>query len=210
VEVAYDPVRYKQSSRDNWNSVAPDYHSGWAGAGRGPFRSTKELVVAAGIRKGDRVLDLACGTGAVSAEAWSHVGPSGMLAVAVHGTAQGVPYFSTVMEPVLKRIPDIRPEGTPTVHRFGNPGLLKDVIASAGFSAVSVKKFVFSYDAGTFEQYWSEYMSTTAASIRSKIEADRDVASAIRKESEVRARQYTRNGAITFPWDVLVATAVNR
>lgn len=276
--MAYDPVKYKQSSRDNWNSVAPGYHAGWAGTGRGPFRSTKELVAAAGIKKGDRVLDLACGTGAVSAEVWSRIRPTGMLvgidfsrgalaiarsgvpaghfaemdaeriglrarfdavlcqyalmffpepqkvlaalrplmerggrlAVAVHGTAQGVPYFSTIMEPVLRRIQDIRPEGTPTVHRFGNPDLLKNVVASAGFGAVSVKKFVFSYDAGAFEQYWSDYMSTTAASIRPRIEADKDVVSAIRNEAEARARQYTRNGSITFPWDVLIATAVNR
>lgn len=277
--MAYDPVKYKQSTRDNWNSVAPEYHAGWAGAGRGPFRSTRELVKAAKVGKGDRVLDVACGTGAVCKEAYLHIGPSGTLvgidfsrgalaiarsnvpaghfiemdaehvglrakfdvvlcqyalmffpdparvlaelrslmeregriAVAVHGTPQGVPYFSTIMEPVLRYIPDIRPEGTPTVHRFGNPGDLKSVIASAGFSGVFVKKFVFGYDAGTFDRYWSDYLSTTAASIRSKIEAKGEsVVTAIRKDAEAKARPYTRKGAINFPWDVLFATAVNR
>jgi ubiquinone/menaquinone biosynthesis C-methylase UbiE len=275
--LTYDPTKYKQDSMDSWNSRACDYHDGWAGAGRGPFRSTKELVNVAAISKDDFVLDVACGTGAMSKEASLRLGPSGMLvgidfakgalkiarenvqvghfvemdaeniglcasrfdrvlcqyalmffpepvsvlkelrlllkkggtiAVAVHGTAQGVPYFSTIMEPVLKRMPDIRPEGAPTVHRFGDPQDLKNALSAASFSNVSVKKFVFDYDAGSFSEYWSDYMSTTAAAIRSKIEArGSQTVEEIRKEAEEKAQRFVRNGQILFPWDVLVATA---
>lgn len=274
--MAYDPTKYKQDSMDSWNSRARDYHDGWAGAGRGPFRSTRELVNAAGILEDNFVLDVACGTGAVSREAFSRLGPAGMLvgidfsrgalkiarenvpaghfvemdaeniglrgrfdrvlcqyalmffpeparvlkelrlllkkggtiAVAVHGTAQGVPYFSTIMEPVLKRIPDIRPEGAPTVHRFGDPKDLENVLASAGFASVTVKKFVFDYEAGPFSEYWSDYMSTTAAAIRPKIEAKgAQVVAEIKKEAEEKAQRFIKNGEIRFPWDVLVATA---
>jgi ubiquinone/menaquinone biosynthesis C-methylase UbiE len=273
----YDPVKYKQGSIDNWNKVAPGYHNEWAGVGHGPFQSTKELVAAACIERGHSVLDLACGTGAVSAQVAARLGQSGRLvgidfargalaiakgvvptgqfaemdaesiglaakfdrvvcqyalmffpdpakvlgqvagllkdggrlAVAVHGTAMGVPYFSTIMEPVLRHIPDIRPEGTPTVHRFGEPSNLERVLLSAGFENITIKKFVFSYNAGTFDDYWSAYMATTAASIRSKIEIKgEDVVKAIRAEAEQRAGPYyIRDGAIDFPWDVLVAVA---
>lgn len=275
----YDPVKYKQGVIDNWNRVAPDYHKEWAGAGRGPFQSTKELVAAAGIKEDHRVLDLACGTGAVSAQVAALLGPSGRLvgidfsrgaleiakagipagqfaemdaeniglaakfdrvlcqyalmffpepasvmtriasllkndgrlAVAVHGTALGVPYFSTIMGPVLGQIPDIRPDGTPTVHRFGEPADLELLLASAGFAEVTVKKFVFSYNAGTFDDYWSDYMSTTAASIRSRIEAKGDkVVAVIRKEAREAAEPFIRNGEVKFPWEVLVATGVNQ
>ncbi|MGI0021128.1 MAG: class I SAM-dependent methyltransferase [Nitrososphaera sp.] len=271
----YDPVKYKQGAIDNWNKVASDYHNEWAGAERGPFQSTRELVAAAGVKEGHSVLDLACGTGAVSAQVAARLGPSGALvgidfsrgaldiakagvpaghfaemdaesiglatkfdrvlcqyalmffpeparvigqvasllknggrlAVAVHGTARGVPYFSTIMGPVLRHIPDIRPDGTPTVHRFGEPADLERLLASAGFVDVAVKKFVFSYNAGTFDDYWSDYMSTTAASMRSRIEAKGDeVVAAIRKEAKERAEPFTRNGTVDFPWDVLVAT----
>ncbi|AIF83776.1 methylase involved in ubiquinone/menaquinone biosynthesis [Candidatus Nitrososphaera evergladensis SR1] len=276
--MAYDPTKYKQESIVSWNSRARDYHDGWAGAGRGPFRSTKELVDAAGILESDFVLDVACGTGAVSKEAFLRLGPSGMLAgidfargalriakenvpaghfvemdaeniglrarfdkvlcqyalmffpepvrvlgelrrllkkggriaVAVHGTAQGVPYFSTIMEPVLKRIPDIRPEGAPTVHRFGNPKDLENALASAGFANVAVRKFVFDYEAGPFSEYWSDYMATTAAAIRSKIEArGSQVVADIKKEAEEKAQRFVKDGKIRFPWDVLVATATS-
>ena len=271
----YDPVKYKQGAIDNWNRVAPDYHNEWAGAGRGPFQSTKELVAAADINKDHSVLDLACGTGAVSAQVAARLGPSGMLvgidfsrgaleiakeevpsghfaemdaeniglatkfdrvlcqyalmffpepasvvrriasllkndgrlAVAVHGTAKGVPYFSTIMDPVLEHIPDIRPDGTPTVHRFGEPADFERLLASAEFVDVAVKKFVFSYNAGTFDEYWSDYMSTTAASIRSRIEARGDkVVVAIRNEARKAAEPFIHNGEVKFPWDVLVAT----
>ncbi len=261
---------------DNWNQRARDYHDGWAGAGRGPFSSTRELVNAAGVSENDSVLDVACGTGAVSKEASLHLGPSGILvgidfargalkvakenvqgghflemdaeniglhakfdkilcqyalmffpeparvlealrrllkddgviAVAVHGTPQGVPYFSTIMEPVLKHIPDIRPQGAPTVHRFGNSKDLENALDRAGFAEVAVMKYVFDYEVGNFSEYWSDYMSTTAAAIRSKIEVRGPrVVAEIKKEAEEKARCFiVKDGKLKFPWEVLVAT----
>ncbi len=274
--MAYDPTKYKQDSMDNWNKRAQDYHRGWAGSGRGPFQSTKELVSAAHILQNNFVLDVAYGTGAVSKEASMRIGPSGMLvgiefargalkiakenmsagnfiemdaeniglhtkfdivlcqyalmffpdplcvlkslhlllrkggtiAIAVHGTAQGVPYFSTIMDAVLKLMPDVRPGGTPTVHRFGEPKDLENALAGTGFADVTVKKFVFDYDAGSFSEYWSDYMTTTAAAIRSKIESKGLVTlQEIRKEAEEKAQRFIKNGKIKFPWEVLVATA---
>jgi len=272
----YDPVKYKINSIQNWNTVAPGYHSNWASKGKGPFRSTAELVKAADVRQADAVLDIACGTGAVSMQVARLLAPQGMLvgidfssgalaiakssvptgqfaemdaeqiglfarfdrivcqyalmffpdpagvlrrlwellkkggrlAVAVHGTPEGVPYFSTIMDPVLRHVPDIRPEGTPTVHRFGSAAGLQNAIAGAGFSDVSVKEFVFDYEAGTFAEYWFDYMSTTASSIRATIEGrGPGTVSAIRKEVEEKAQKFTKDGRIRFPWQVLVATA---
>lgn len=275
--LGYDPVKYKISSIQNWNTVAPGYHNDWVSKGRGPFRSTTELVKAAEIKPTDWVLDVACGTGAVSMQVVRLLGPQGtlvgidfsrgalgiaklsvpaghfiemdaeniglsvkfdrivcqyalmffpeparvlrrlwallknggMLAVAVHGTPEGVPYFSTIMEPVLRHIPDIRPEGTPTVHRFGNKTDLQGVIAGAGFSNILVKEFIFDYEAGTFEEYWSDYMSTTASSIRAMIESrGPSVVSAIKTEAEEKASKFAKDGRVCFPWQVLIATAM--
>jgi len=229
----YDPVGYKISAMRNWNHAAPKYHSDWASKNRGPFKSTAELVRAAEIKPGNAVLDIACGTGAVSRAvsqelgsdgllvgidfshgalsiAKSYASPgefmqmdaekiglhaqfdkilcqyalmffpnpdkvlrelrtlmkcSGMLAISVHGLADRVPYFSTMMAPVLRHIPDIMAPGTPTVHRFGNPGILEKTICAAGFSNVSIKTFVYQYEVAGFEEYWSDYLSTTAVSI---------------------------------------------
>src|SRR5437870_4680107 len=93
------------------------------------------------------------------------------LVLAVHGVPAEVPYFSAIMNPILTYIPDIRVEGTPTVHRFGNPNELQNELLDAGFSNISIKKYNFSYDAGTFEEYWYDYMHSTANSIRTKIDS---------------------------------------
>ena len=90
------------------------------------------------------------------------------LVLAVHGLPAEVPYFSTIMSPIVNRIPDIRPEGTPTVHRFGNQDDLQTALSDAKFSNISIRKYNFSYDAGTFEEYWHDYMYSTANSIRAK------------------------------------------
>ena len=64
----FDPIQYKNNTRLNWNTVAPKYHEDWACTYTGPFKSTIELVKLAQINQNDVVLDLACGTGAVTNE----------------------------------------------------------------------------------------------------------------------------------------------
>jgi SAM-dependent methyltransferase len=136
---------------------------------------------------------------------------NGMLAVAVHGLAEDVPYFSTIMKPILEHIPDIRPEGTPTVHRFGNPDSLRAELASGGFSDITVTKYDFAYKPGTFDEYWTDYMRSTANSIRSKIEGHGDaVMEKIKNDARNNASRYEKDNSIVFPWTVLVATGINQ
>ncbi len=272
----YDPIEYKIATLQNWNLVARDYHDDWASKAIGPFRATAELVKAASVDPGDAVLDVACGTGAVSAAASQrlhsssmlvgidlsnvalsiamsfvpqgqfaqmdaeHIGllgkfdkifcqyalmffpdppkvlialgnlmkKTGLLAISVHGPADQVPYFSTIMTPVLAHIPDIRPIGAPTVHRFGKPCDLERALFEAGFSAVSITKFNFEYKAGAFEDYWSDYLSTTAASMRARIFNDPEKLVNIKSEAQDRARKFLKEDEkIVFPWEVLIATA---
>jgi hypothetical protein len=132
---------------------------------------------------------------------------NGKLALAVHGAAKGVPYFSTIMEPVLNVIPDIRPPQTPTVHRFGEQRELQAVLSKAGYSDICITTMMFEYNAGTFEQYWSDYLSTTASSIRKRIEENENYLSLIKKQAFERSLAFSFDGSITFPWEVLIATA---
>jgi len=134
----------------------------------------------------------------------------GMLAVAVHGLAEDVPYFSTIMKPILEYIPDIRPIGTPTVHRFGNPMDLQSELEKAGFESVSVVRHDFVYKPGTFDEYWDDYMRSTANSIRSKLESHgNEVMDKIKQDALKNAARYEKNNSITFPWTVLVASGYN-
>ena len=274
----FDPTEYKINSRANWNTVAPDYHQGWANEHVGPFKSTVEAVQLAEISPSDKVLDIACGTGVVSKEISHRLGKNGLLIgvdlsrtalsiakqfvnknntsffemdaenmpfhfvfdkivcqygimffpnvgkvletsrkilsksgkiiLVVHGTAEDVPYFSAIMKPILKHIPDIRPSGAPNVHRFGNPADLERELESAGFSKIITTRRIFSYEAGTFDEYWHDYIHSTANSIRPKIEnAGKEIMASIKKESKENVSKYIKDGKITFPWTVFLVSA---
>lgn len=132
----------------------------------------------------------------------------GKITIAVHGTPAGVPYFSCIMNSILHYIPDIRVQGTPTVHRFGNPEDLQKEISATGFSNIQIKKFTFFYYTGDFEEYWADYMNSTANSIRPKITAKgNEIVNAIKTEAEQNTLPFIKNEKIEFPWDVLIATA---
>jgi len=132
----------------------------------------------------------------------------GRITIAVHGAAEDVPYFSCIMNPVLRFIPDIRPEGTPTVHRFGNPDDLKSVLSKSGFHKIVVKKYNFQYTVNSFDEYWNDYMRSTANSIRPKIESHgKNIILQIKNEVKKTASKYENMGKIVFPWAVLIATA---
>ncbi len=70
---------YKKQNIALWNEIAPRYHKRWAGVPRGPFEGTTKLVERVKISQGDRVLDVACGTGAVTRHLSSTVGSSGYV-----------------------------------------------------------------------------------------------------------------------------------
>ena len=78
-KAAMSGADYKLRTAAAWDEVAPRYHRRWAGAGAGPFAATARLVRMAGIKRGDRVLDMACGTGAASRRAAAAAGRTGSV-----------------------------------------------------------------------------------------------------------------------------------
>lgn len=70
---------YKKRNITIWNEIAPRYHKRWASLDAGPFESTKKLVHLVSPKKSSRVLDIACGTGAVTKRLSEKVGQSGYV-----------------------------------------------------------------------------------------------------------------------------------
>lgn len=70
---------YKKRNISIWNEIAPRYHKRWASSKSGPFESTKKLVELVNPKKGYQVLDMACGTGAVTKRLSEKVGKSGYV-----------------------------------------------------------------------------------------------------------------------------------
>jgi SAM-dependent methyltransferase len=76
---AFDPVAYKQTTREQWQDAAEAWHrwgptlEEWLGP------ATELMLDQAGIRSGARVLDLAAGAGGQTLAAARRVGPSGSV-----------------------------------------------------------------------------------------------------------------------------------
>ncbi len=75
----FNQVQYKQRNMGIWNEVAPRYHKRWASINGGPFQSTSKLVQLMELKKGDKVLDVACGTGVVTKKISQRIGKSGYV-----------------------------------------------------------------------------------------------------------------------------------
>ena len=74
-----DHNSYKKNIQNIWDEVAPRYHKRFAKKDLGPFKGTSKLVEFAKIKRGDSVLDIACGTGAVTKKISNKVGASGII-----------------------------------------------------------------------------------------------------------------------------------
>lgn len=70
-------TEYKKRLIKTWNEIAPRYHARWAKNNVGPFKSSAELVRAARIAPDSSILDLACGTGAVTQAVLAKLGTCG-------------------------------------------------------------------------------------------------------------------------------------
>lgn len=273
-----DAIRFKKAVILDWTSRAEYYHCNWVMENAGPFKATSELVNVLEVQPDDLVLDLACGTGAVSRQIAYHLTGSGTLVgvdlsraalsianswvpsssncsfmemdaenlgfknafdrvacqyalmffpdpnramkeikcmmksqgrigLAVHGTLEGVPYFSTMTIPISKYIPDYPSERVSFVHRFGKPEYLRQVLVDGGFSNISISKHVFEHQAGSFEDYWSDFFSNGYGSPLKPIVFSKknEVISNIKSEARKLASRYMKNDIIRFPWEVLIA-----
>lgn len=274
----FNHVEYKKRQINTWNEIAPRYHKRWAKNKVSPFKSTSNLIEAAQIQRGYKVLDLACGTGLVTRHIEKKIGKkghvigidasrsaikiaqrisnkknvdfvladaenfnfncefdaitcqyalfffpnadqvlkkshgllrkNGTMAVAVHGSKNTVPYFSSILDIVTKFIPDYLPKNAPSLDRFGTKKSLKNVLTRAGFQSIQVNQYCYYVNVGTFEKYWNDYLRYLAKPLKEKIyKISIKERRKMRDQVEKKTIPYTKNDRIIFPWNVLIASA---
>ena len=278
--IKFNHTEFKQRNMKIWNEIAPRYHKRWASVNEGPFQSTSKLIELVNVSKGDRVLDLACGTGVVTKKILEKVGDSGyvvgadtsiaaikiakkwnglksnldflnidaekfsfsqkfdvvtcqyalfffpnaqkalknirkslkktgVLGISVHGHRDKVPFFSNILDVISEYIPDYVPAGTPNLDRFGTKTALYNEVRKVGFTKISIKDFIFSYNPGKFDDYWKNYLKYIAKPLKEKLNSlDMSKRRKIREIVRQNTISYTKkNGDIIFPWQVLILTA---
>ncbi|MEM2759694.1 MAG: methyltransferase domain-containing protein [Nitrososphaerales archaeon] len=275
----FDPVKFKEDVRKDWTEKASIYHEHYVVPRVGPFKSVEMLIEAAKLRKGDRVLDIATGTGVVAMEALRKVGrdgkvigvdispgpleiarrearasnveflemdaedlkfpdqsfdvavcqfalfffpdtqralsemkrvlvKNGRIVISVHGSEENAPYFTSISSSILDYIPQIRHAGTPNPHRFGKSDTLLAELEKRSLRNIDIKSYTYTYNAGTFDDYWRECMRSAANAIRNMLESlDTMMHEKIRSESKAKAERYLKGNTIEFPWQVLIASA---
>ena len=136
---------------------------------------------------------------------------SGNIGISVHGSKDKVPFFSSILDSVIKYIPDYVPPGSPDLDRFGTKSALKLEVSKAGFSNIIVKEFVFNYSPGKFEDYWRNYLKYIAKPLKERLnELDFSKRKELKYLVKEKTLQYTKkNGEIVFPWQVLILSAKN-
>jgi SAM-dependent methyltransferase len=88
-----DPAAFRKFEHEGWEEVAPRYHEGFAAV---TIQSVESLLDAAGVKKGMRVLDLACGPGYAAAAAGNR-----------GATAIGLDFSSVMVEEAKRRYPRV-------------------------------------------------------------------------------------------------------
>lgn len=75
--ITFDPVRYKDTTRAQWEEAAAAWHAWGPTLEKWLGEATSLLLDAAGVTTGSRVLDVAAGAGGQSIAAARRVGPTG-------------------------------------------------------------------------------------------------------------------------------------
>lgn len=73
----FDPVAFKAAQRDNWNAISAGWRASLDTFERGAAPVTDRLLELGGVRRGQRVLDIATGLGEPALSAARLVGPEG-------------------------------------------------------------------------------------------------------------------------------------
>jgi ubiquinone/menaquinone biosynthesis C-methylase UbiE len=134
----------------------------------------------------------------------------GKIGLVVHGTEEGVPYLSAISRAISKYLPDKISKRLLSVYNFGRPEDLRGLIIDSGFSNVSISTFTFDYEAGSFEDYWSDYfLNGYGNALRQVVfsKKNESVITKIRSEAKDIVSSYVKNDIIQFPWEVHIAIA---
>ena len=81
IESRFAAERYRINQRKNWDGVATGWEKWWKTFEKGGQRLSDKLVELAGVKSGQRVLDIATGIGEPALTACRKVGDSGYLLV---------------------------------------------------------------------------------------------------------------------------------
>ena len=136
--------------------------------------------------------------------------PGRRMALAVWHFAERNP-FHYILSRVVERYVNSPPTAAdaPDAFRFAEPGKLRAIVSGAGAAAVTENLLQFSIRAQvTMEEYWT-LRSEMSERLRSKIsKIPKEQMVDLKREVMEALREYSGNGGVTLPAEVLIVTGV--
>jgi ubiquinone/menaquinone biosynthesis C-methylase UbiE len=130
--------------------------------------------------------------------------PDGRFALAVWSTPETMPTLHWSQQVFSERLPEDLHPPLAKVTSLGAPGMLEDLLNTAGFSSFSVVRKIFDYQFKSFDDYWD----TVEASDMLKQQYDalpQNERNNIRDEVGRFARDFVHDGRLSIPHEYLVA-----
>lgn len=133
--------------------------------------------------------------------------PGGHFSIAVWSTPETMPTLLWSYDVFSKRIAE---DAAPPLHKvtsLGQPGVLDEMLAKAGFSEFSIESHTFHYHFDSFDAYWD--IVEASGILKQQYDAlPVDQHAEIRNEIAVLANIHMSENGLVIPHDFLLATGV--
>ena len=197
-----------------------DASADWQYIGRLSQRFVPALLAAADIGPGDRVLDVATGTGVAAQLALSLVGDSGLVVGAdislamldaARARLSSGQFLPVVSDGEALVFPDARFDAVlckQTLHlsfSLADPARLEQLLGAAGFSDVRVTRETREGTVASFE-YWAPIEAGTGQMPQAYLALPAPIRRAVREEVQARLSPFGSNGRLTMSVDMLIGT----
>lgn len=130
--------------------------------------------------------------------------PGGRYALSVWSTPETMPTMYWSYEVFKSKVPEHVHPPLPKVTSLGVPGLLDDMLRSAGFRDFAVERHTLHYQFASFNEFWSLVEATDI--LKAQYDAlPQDARAGIRDEIAVYANAYQSEHGLKVPHEYLVA-----
>jgi SAM-dependent methyltransferase len=135
--------------------------------------------------------------------------PGRKLALAVWGDAEANPFFYTLSRVIDQYVTPAPPEpDAPDAFRFASPGKLQGILDEAGAVAPSERLLQFNIQAPIPpEEFWT-LRTEMSERLREKLATlSAEQLTAVKRQTIEALREYSTNGGMSFPAQVLIVSA---
>lgn len=131
----------------------------------------------------------------------------GRVCCLVQGTADKMVFTSLLMKTMIKRAPQLKVPGAPSLYDFGSPGILEQALSQAGLSSIASERLTGTFAFSSPKDYW-ETMTSGAGRTGSMLKSlAPEIRRAVEDDALAKAAGYRAGGGLEIPYEFVMAKA---